>query len=92
MTTLRIHALLALTLAGLALAGCGGGGDGDGDEPGGDNAPPASASRSSDGFIAYIASLADRPFDAAEPIDLERFTPPPDDADGEEPRPTPVDG
>ena len=37
-------------------------------------------------------SLADGMFDAAEPIDLERFTAPPDDAENQEPKPTPVDG
>ena len=93
MRTYRFRTLLASALAGLVLAGCGGGGGGDDDDgAGGGNAPPASASRSSDGFIAYVASLTDRLFDAAEPIDLERFTPPPDDADDEEPKPTPVDG
>jgi hypothetical protein len=36
--------------------------------------------------------MDDGPFDAAEPIDLERFAPPPDDAEDQEPRPTPADG
>lgn len=95
MRTFRFRALLvATTLTGLLLAGCGGGGGGGDDDAaaGGGNAPPASASRSSDGFIAYIASLADRRSDAAEPIDLQRFTPPPDDAGNQEPGPTPADG
>ena len=91
MTNFRFRALLAAALAGLLLAGCGGDGGGDDDAAGG-NTPPASASRSSDGFIAYVASMDDGPFDAAEPIDLERFTPPPDDAEDQEPRPTPADG
>jgi hypothetical protein len=91
MTTYRFRALLAAVLAGLLLAACGGDGGDDDDDDGG-NTPPASARRSSDGFIAYIASLADGMFDAAEPIDLERFTAPPDDAENQEPKPTPVDG
>ena len=93
MRTFHFRALLVATLTGLLLAGCGGGGGGgDDDDAAGGNAPPASASRSSDGFIAYIASLADRLSDAAEPIDLQRFTPPADDAGNQEPRPTPADG
>jgi len=91
MTNFRFRALLAAALSGLLLAGCGGDGGDDDDDAGG-NTPPASASRSSDGFIAYIASMADGLLGAAEPIDLEHFTPPPDDADDQEPKPTPVDG
>ena len=92
MKTSRFPALLAATLAGLLLAGCGGGGGDSEDAAAGGSTPRASASRSSDGFIAYIASLADRAFDVAESIDLRRFTTPPDDADDQEPRPTPADG
>ena len=36
--------------------------------------------------------MADGLLGAAEPIDLERFAPPPDDAEDQEPRPTPADG
>jgi hypothetical protein len=90
MSTRRIHgAWLAALAAGLMLAACGGGGSGGG----GAQAPSvATASESSNGFIAFIASLEDGLFDNAEPFDLSNFTAPTDDTDSDPPAATPVDG
>lgn len=90
----RLRTTLVAAAATLALAGCfGGGGDDDDDNNAGagSNTPPASASASTDGFLAFIVSLAGGMFDNAEPFDLSNFTLPTDNADNREPIPTPVD-
>lgn len=85
----RFQGLLLAAAASLALAACGGGGGGNAAVDA--NVPPASASASSTGFLAYIASLANGMFDAAEPVDVSMFTLPGDNADGLEPRATAID-
>lgn len=86
MSTRRHHpARLAALSAVVLLAACGGGG---GDEP----APStATASKSSEGFIAFIASLEHGKFDGDKPIDLSGFSAPTDDADSDPPASTPID-
>lgn len=86
MSTRRIHrARLAALSAGLLLAACGGGG---GDEP---TPSTATARKSSEGFIAFIASFEQGNFDDDEPFDLSGFSAPTDHADGDPPARTPVD-
>lgn len=85
----RFQGLLLATAASLALAACGGGGGGNAAVDA--NVPPASASASSAGFLAYIASLANRMFDSAEPVDVSMFTLPSDNADSLPPVPTAID-
>ena len=83
MSKIRIKALLLSAAAALALAACGGGGgDGRADDQA---APPASASANSQGFLAYIAGLANGMWDTAEPRDLSNFTPPSENTDMQEP-------
>ncbi len=89
MKTTRLHGALLAAAASLALAACGGGSDND--PPANPNAPPASASASSQGFIAYIASLANGMFDNDEPKDLSQFTLPTDNVDNQPPAATPID-
>ena len=90
MSTRRNYgAWLGALSAGLLLAACGGGGSGGG---GGAAAPSvATASESSEGFIAFIASLENGMFDDDEPFDLSNFSAPTDDADSDAPAATPVD-
>jgi len=77
----------------LSLAACGGGGGGSGGAAGnGSNTPPDSASASSQGFLAYIVSLANDMLDSAEPIDVSDFAPPTDGNETSEPAATPIDG
>ncbi|MBA3598743.1 MAG: hypothetical protein H0W40_15395 [Methylibium sp.] len=81
MTISRIHGVLLAAVASLALAACGGGGGSDRDDTpaGGPDAPPASAGASSEGFLAFIASLADGMFDRSEPYDVSMFDAPASD-------------
>ncbi len=86
----RFHGALLALAAGTLLAACGGGGDA---PPAQDpNVPPASAGASSQGFLAYIASLAGGMFDTAAPIDLSMFSAPTDDTEAQAPVATPIDG
>ncbi|HKX94762.1 MAG TPA: hypothetical protein VJM48_08680 [Methylibium sp.] len=83
--------LLQRTLALAAcigLAACGGGGNGGGAA---ETPSTATASESSEGFIAFIASLDGGLFDNAEPFDLSNFSAPTDDTDSDAPAATPVD-
>lgn len=91
MKTTRLHRALLAGATSLLLAACGGGG-GDA-QPGQDpNVPPASAGASSQGFLAYIASLAGAMFDNAPPIDLSQFSAPTDDTESQPPVATSIDG
>lgn len=91
MRTKRPLQATALALAvGLTLAGCGGGG-GSAAAPQDPTAPPASAGASSQGFLAYIASLAGGMFDTAEPINLSLFTAPTDNTEAQAPVATSID-
>lgn len=85
----RLLKQLLAVAASVGLAACGGGGSG-----GGGAAAPstATASASSEGFIAFIASLEDGLFEDAEPFDLSNFSAPSDDTDSDAPAATPVDG
>jgi hypothetical protein len=85
------RAALLAAAASLALAGCGGGGDDAPPAAEDPNAPPASASANSQGFLAFIASLSNRMLDHAEPFDLSRFTLPGDNADAAPPAATSID-
>jgi hypothetical protein len=77
MKTSRLHGVLLAAAASLALAACGGGGnDRDDSPPGGPDAPPSSAGNSNEGFLAFIASLANGMFDRSEPYDLSMFEAP----------------
>lgn len=86
---------LVLAAAALALGACGGNNDSPQAPPllPADNVPPASAGSSFQGFIAYIASLADGDYNASEPVDLTAFNGPTDSvlADAEEPAATSAD-
>ncbi len=85
--------VLTCTAIALSLAACGGGGGGASSGGGsGSNTPPDSASTSSQGFLAYIASLADGMFDSAEPVDVSDFVPPTDGNETSEPAATAIDG
>lgn len=79
--TSRFHGALLAAAACFALAACGGGGGGDDDDapPGGPDAPPASAGMTSQGFLAFIASLANRNFDRSTPYELGMFEAPESD-------------
>jgi hypothetical protein len=83
------RAWLACGATALLLAACGGS-DNDGDDLG-EGPPPASASESTEGFLAYVAALAERMIDESEPFDLSGFTLPTDDADTREPIATDID-
>lgn len=77
----RSVAAVAIGAATGLLAGCGGG-----DAPDPTRAVPASASESSDGFVAYLLSLFEAADDAEtlEPVPLEGFEPPtPEDTEPE---------
>lgn len=89
----RLQGALLAVAASLTLAACGGGGI-DRPPPGGPDAPPASAGASSEGFLAFIASLADRNFDRSEPYDLSMFEAPAASADTDTAPPvgTKIDG
>lgn len=87
----RFQGLLLAAATSLVLAACGGGGGGNGNAGGDANVPPASASASTTGFLAYIASLANGMFDSAEPVDVTMFTLPGDNADTLEPVATAID-
>ena len=82
MKTTHIKTWLLGAAAVLALAACGGGGGGAAQD---EAAPPASAGASSQGFLAYIAGLANRLWEDAEPRDLSNFTPPGENTDTQEP-------
>lgn len=84
MSKIRIQALLLSATATLVLAACGGGGGG-GVRAEDQSAPPASAGASSQGFLAYIAGLANGMWDSAEPRDLSNFNPPSENTDAQEP-------
>lgn len=85
MNTMHVKTWLLCAAAGLALAACGGGGGGGGGAAQDESTPPASASANSQGFLAYIAGLANRMWEDAEPRDLGNFTPPSDNTDAQEP-------
>ncbi len=78
----------AIAAALLALASCGGGGD-DGGPPSvapvATNTPPASASGSSDGFVAFLKTLVATTPDNTEPLDLSAFTAPVNDTGDPDP-------
>lgn len=79
----KVHCLLLASLTALMLSACGGGGREQ--TPVENPAVPASAGASSQGFLAYIASLANYMWDTAEPRDTSGFAPPGDNADTQEP-------
>lgn len=86
----RFHGALLALAAGALLAACGGGGS-DAPPAQDPNAPPASAGASSQGFLAYIASLAGGMFDNSEPIDVSQFSAPTDDTEAQAPVATAID-
>lgn len=99
MSKIHLKTWLLCAASALALAACGGdGGDGVNNAGGGGGstpppdptplenpAVPASAGASSQGFLAYIASLANFMWDTTEPRDLSNFTPPSENVDSQEP-------
>lgn len=88
--TKRLHSAL-LAGACATLVACGGGGGGDATPAPEVNTPPASAGANSQGFLAYIASFANRMWEDAEPRDVSNFTAPSDDTDAQEPIATSID-
>ena len=81
----RILFVGSALLVTTALASCGGGDD-DGGEPSPapppvavSNQPPASASQSSDGFIAYLKTLVVTSPEATQPLDVAAFVAPVND-------------
>jgi hypothetical protein len=87
---IRLGVAAALT-AGV-LAGCGGGGRNDPRTPeDGGNLPPASASASTDGMVAYTALQAKTRRDTADGVDLSAYALPDDATDALAPVATPND-
>ncbi|RZI85459.1 MAG: hypothetical protein EOP38_04995 [Rubrivivax sp.] len=83
-------AALAVVLSGL-LTACGGGDDAPPPTAVDHTVPPTSASASTDGQVAYVASLAAAPSETADPVILDNYTPPTDDADTAPPVATSAD-
>ena len=69
--------LLASLCVAAALAACGGHND---DTPDPTAQVPASASESSDGFVAYLKALMASDADALPPVDVSSTAPPADDS------------
>jgi hypothetical protein len=90
MNTLKLSRAAALTaLLGGLLSACGGGGEA---TPVVDTSvPPASASATTNGQVAYVASLTASPSETADPVILDSYTPPMDVSETADPAPTSAD-
>jgi predicted small lipoprotein YifL len=82
--------LLAASVS-IALVACGGGDDGPGYDANTASTPPDTASASTQGFIDFIASLANASVDGREAYDLSAFNLPTNNVDTLEPARTSID-
>jgi predicted small lipoprotein YifL len=86
-----LKTLLLAASVSVALAACGGNDDGPGYDANTASTPPDTASASSQGFVDFVASLANAMVDGREGYDLSAFNLPTDNVDTLEPARTSID-